>query len=438
MNTDPENDDHLLDGNPSDTDFDHELNSALFGRKDEMHPLISAYLAIKPSKETVRVAARMAPRTRSFDPATLIDRALALQTELEAGVTRFRDSILSRMDHFTLIGLLLHLGAVDLSIPISPVDSRLADPIIGPALRKYIATRSIGPILSKEGVKLKTSNSLQSADNRTGLSRPELPCNLESALRYSANVPKAPFEALKMAYADYIKTRFKSDDSDSNQTQELMHYQVVDYRRSVLSFNFSTAICQNTKKLTNTEKGTLESKGAVTAPPKAEPTDSKAQEKFVHDHLELGVLAEYFHSFWQEHGSKYQASYDAKMKEKAQRTAVLKKSGSKGVENRIKKTFIEHTKAFVAYNKNMHTDPTHTPVRLQQSVDFFIQDYQGVTHPKTKQKISDFLNALCAQTKNQKPSPASIKRSLSELNGSVFKSFTEEAINECLSLLKTI
>ena len=163
---------------------------------------IREYLEIKDDGEIARLAATMA-KPKTFDPAALVDAAIALQDEAKAGLVRWREAMVGRMNFNTLLALARERGVID-RIHANEDDEKLSDPVDGPVLRFIQKVRDGNSAECAGQDAARIEEALASADARTKLPRPSLPCDLEAALRYAANAPDCAWPVLERAFKDFV------------------------------------------------------------------------------------------------------------------------------------------------------------------------------------------------------------------------------------------
>jgi hypothetical protein len=167
---------------------------------------IRNYLSLTKPGEIARLAAAMAPRPEAFDADLLVDSAIALRLAAEAGLIRQREAMAVRMNFNTLLALCKQLGCTD-KINAHESDECHSDPIKGPALRFFQHFWTADSIATEKKNVESIRQAFEAADRRTKLSRPELPCDLEPALRYAANAPEPPWPVLERAFKDFMGIR---------------------------------------------------------------------------------------------------------------------------------------------------------------------------------------------------------------------------------------
>ena len=409
-------------GNPSSGSEDEILNDG-----DDSFSLIQAYLSLGATAETAALAAAMAPRASEFDPALLIDQALALETEVEAGVKRQREAMVARMGNADLFILLKKLRVENLDDKFDPHNERLQDPIIGPALRKYHETAP--PDYLKLAEQWRIADVLAAADKRTYLPRPILPCILEEALRYAANAPKAPWSALEKAHEDCreISIPFNDEGEGAAYLKSLPLVKQLKLLKSsktiVLPTRFipagpSPEILESTIPGSNTIEGV-----------DSNPDDSNAESIFTE--RDLAALVSDFYSFWQEHGSFYEE------KEK-----LFRDKGATGASIRDRKVWISRTKDFVKSDdlkKFLEYAPRlQTNKFFQRALDSFFESYKkaGTNSPAAKEKTKKFLFTLFTH-RDKKMAAHQLITFKKTLNTSGIKSMSDDTVLECHRRLKS-
>jgi len=183
-----------------------------YGWVDLRH--VNDYLKLRDAGEIARLAAMLASRSTEFDVGALVNAAFALQKEAESRLIDQRNKIVGCMNIITMKALAKELG-----IPVDPayydhLELFCVDPVVRPlALRFHEIYRESmrpdpkpdPPSVDEECLR-NLEEALENSDRRTKIERPELPCELEEALRYTADAPKSrvPWNVLKNAYREFL------------------------------------------------------------------------------------------------------------------------------------------------------------------------------------------------------------------------------------------
>ena len=177
---------------------------------------VSQYLEPPHSGEIVRLAAMLSPVPGTSDHEESVHQAAMLMDAAQKEENRIRERMLTRMNFETLHALLCRIGY---NLPMLSQGRHLPEvncPVKGPVFA-MIARRLPGlpedPRIQHEQ---KIENVILTASNRTTMPRPQLPCDLEPALRWAANAPSVPFKILKRAFRNHLETNSASEEEEND------------------------------------------------------------------------------------------------------------------------------------------------------------------------------------------------------------------------------
>jgi hypothetical protein len=427
-----------------------EVLEFFHGQTDEL--AIQEYLNVKDDGEIARLAAMMAPKRKAFDPAALVDAAIALQTETKAGLIRRRETIVTAMNYSTLLDLQNALGG-SLNPFVDDDDEQLCDPIIGPVLRKLQATVSNGMKQSDILDKARIASTLASADTRTKLSRPTLPCDLDDALRYATNSPKVHWQSLKGAFVDFLgifRTSREQEQRDEN--EESLRNQIEHTARIIAGLE--TNLNNDPQKLKSkreheehlkrflddlisletvttyretfvpgarTPREVMEESSAIFAKYWQEP-------KSVDSDASLAWFSTEFYAFWNQHGEAYLSIDAAAEKARKAKATKNRKAAQKSAASQARDRWLKHTEDFVTFLRENQSPQSDLSTLLK----IFADKHCGLRTEAAQIKVREFLGMLSTYA-NRDFDTRSIIGSLRKLG---IKALSEEAIRECHSLLK--
>ena len=417
---------------------------------------IRDYLNLKCAREVARLAASMAPRSKSFDPIALVNAALVLRTEAEAGLVRCRESMVGRMNFSTLLDLARELRVSD-KIHASEDDEKLSDPVTGPVLRfiQKVVHGNSAECAAKDAARVEEA--LAIADGRTMLSRPSLPCDLERALRYSANDPDSPWPVLERAFKDFLgiyRTKCEAEQGINYRTdiKKQLDQNTKELADLKLKAKADPELLLSQRKL---EEG-IKQLGAVVnewkaiqfyrdffipgseTPPGVAEESARIYEVYWHppgsvfQESSLAFFATDFHAFWQTHGQTYFHLHAADEKQKEAVANRNRKSATKAAETRDHKKWLGHTTSFITFLRKHGNNKT--PAAIQNLVKTYAWDYSALKDKGAKAKVEAFLGTLCNPAGGDWN--ASTARGVLQKSG--IKACAETTIDECLSLLNTV
>lgn len=400
-----------------DDEFPSEEDDAGIHSREIGAAQIRAYMSLEVSDETVRLAAAMAPKVDTFDPAILIDRALILRTEVEARLLHRRKFMATKMLPSTLLMLLERLGVENTSYEkirnMSKFDPIMVDPVIGPAISVLRLRLTSG--MRKRLDESEIESALIAADSRTKLSRPIFPCSREEGLRYAANAPDAPKESLVRTWVDYLCCLPAFDEDESN--EKSMPLKMRENR----STNRANEPMKKTgkKKASTTKKvaeGPYKSKG------KRGNTILIKHNPNIISELEMAEHAAGFHEYW-----KSQIDYE-------EREQLIKDKISTGASIRDRKLWVGRTEDFMESNafKTFLERSSQSHELFADAVNAFLESYdaKGSKSPSSKKKVSKFLLSLFA-FKNGNMNDSRLEKLRQRLGKHKIVAISSDVIREC-------
>lgn len=428
-----------------------DAHAFIYGAVDQA--AIRDYVNLTEPAEIARLAAAMAPRPEAFDADALVDSAIALGLAAEAGLIRRREAMAAGMNFSTLLALNNQLGCSD-RLYAHESDECCSDPVKGPALRFFQNFWTAVSIATETKDTERIHRALEAADGRTKLPRPELPCDLEPALRYAANTPDAPWPVLELAFKDFIGLdRIKREAAQRQEYHRDMEGQLDRDTAALAKLKIKTT-CDPQRHLSQRK---LEEKiktaqdnlaawrkvecyresftpGCQAPTAVAEKTEIFYAEYCQHPgcvfmESALAFFASEFRSFWQTYGGAYLRLHEEVGKRMKSVTETNRRSGAKGALARDHKKWIEHTTAFI---RHLGGDSERKkPGAIQNSVATYVERHSGLKDKKALAKLKDFLGTLGNPAARQW-NAATARQTLQNCG---IKACSEDTIHECLKLL---
>lgn len=425
-----------------------EVHEFFHGQTDEL--AVQEYLNVNDDGEIARLAAMMAPKAKTFDPVALVDAAIALQRETKAGLVRRRESLAASMNHDTLLELQTKLGRA-LSLIVDDDDDGLRDPVVGPVLQRLRSTVSDAFKRGEEHDKAlmvsDTTARLAKADARTTLPRPSLPCDLEEVLRFAANAPSVPWEILEKAFIVCLDF--------SNQTQLANHEEGFqqkcreDYSETLAALGenaddgphrngLKAAVARCETSLAEMQSARIGRENFVPSQETPAGISEAAAINYakyfqnpgcVKDAETLALLSTEFHAFWEKHGDAYLSVDAAAEKARKAKAEKNRKAAPKGSASRERTRWLKQTEKFVAFsNANQPSASDRSEL-----IKIFADRHTALRSKAAKIKVQEFLGMLSSYEGREFDRPAMLEI----LRKSGIKAMTEDAVRECLMLLKS-
>jgi len=254
-------------------------------------------------------------------------------------------------------------------------------------------------------------------NSETERPRPNLPCDMEAALRYATNDADTPFGVLEKAFKNFLGTSIsnkedaleflKEIEKDLEEKANGISKTLTDQKKD-RSFDPQRSskrrdLKQKLKALNQElaqrqeERCYLESFTPGQKPP---PTVAKEAEDVYVEHWKgirvdaraLAYLSEKFHPFWETHRAAYLGLHAADEARKKKVSAKNRESGSTGLSNRVHPIWIKRTKGFIE-TLNAQKQP-HDPEALRSLAKSFAITGAGRSDERTHEKIEEFLSTL--------------------------------------------
>lgn len=424
-----------------------EGHEFLHGQTDDL--AVQEYLNVTDDGEIARLAAMMAPKSEAFDPAALVNAAIALQTESKAGLIRRREAMVAAMNYSTLEALQQALG-LSVSPYVEDDDIGLRDPIIGPVLRKLHSAVSVHLKRSDDLEESRTAadidDCLASADARTDLPRPSLPCDLEVALRYAVNAPRVSWAALEKAFKDSLgltevgpdkheeEFQQKCRDDYSKALAELGKNAEDEPRRTELQA--AVDLCHsNLADIQNARSFREDFTPGHEIPTRISNAAARIYANYfqnprcVNRKEILARFSKEFHEFWKTHGEAYQRIESEKEKARKKISKQNAKAQSRAVVIRENRRWLEQTGKFLAFLKARKARPSDPQIR--EMIENYCVEQSGLRKPTSQKKAKEFLGLLC-NSSARSLDEAEINRTL---KGCGLRTVSTEGFEACLDLL---
>lgn len=413
---------------------------------------IRDYLNLTDPGEVARLAAALAPRPESFDAGSLVDSAITLRTAADAGLIRQREAMAARMNLETLLALCEQLGCSD-KLAADESDKCHSDPVKGPVLRILRSFWDAMETADETKNDAFVRQAFEHADARTKIPRPDLPCDLEPALRYAANARDTPWPVLERAFKDFIglwrirhqteRDRKLKEDLDRELAREKECLAKIPRQPSAdpQAVEARAGHAKRIKEI-NARLGDLRSINLARDcfMPGSEIPPSIAKEAArsyaatwqsagcVWRPEILANLATEFHGFWKEHRSAYLKIRCDEEQARKSLAATNSQSARKAVEGREGAKWTEHTQAFIRF-AGSRLPACADPSAL---IKAYAESHSGTTTKPAQAKVRDFLAAIqqCASR------GMDAGKIMDTLHRCEIGSLTDAAVNQCISLLK--
>ena len=416
--------------------------------EEDIHPVELAeaygrsYLDLSDVDKFTRFSLELSRNEAASDPASRVDHMLSVAAEVRPGIVRKRNKMVQEMDAAEVLLILAKLGEKNLNLPDDEYDERFNDPEKGPLLRR-LHEIGIPTFLDPSHKKRQALTVLAEADARTSIKRPELPCSLEDALRYSSNNATIACEVLLEAYSEMlpglVPMAFTSDE--------------------LLLIN-SLPVAERLNKIHE-----LKRSSNPQFDPESDQEDLDEEEGFhffysPEDQAEAAVgtdlksiasievlesIVTEFYRFWECNGKKFEEQHEKGKLADQQRNSALNENRAVAMENRERPKWIKRVTDFVQFISEFEK-PMADHLVLHQ-VSMFVNQYGDANHANTKRKIGRLLAAIvsCVNNNQEDFSPLKIKKLLSggssrtsrgDFGKSDFSSLSEAIIGDCCEILK--
>jgi len=315
--------------------------------------------------DLAKLAASLAGPSRDSDPAALVARAIRIREAAALAIPSRRAELLAEADWFSLNALYHHISA-------GKTDAEKAkDPQLSAIIEAMKQRNQDMEAAWKEDPEREqeksTAESMLAEIEKTSGSRPELPCPLEKALRWSTGSrDSVPWPVLEGAFIDFLSTlaacevhkrntiRGHSDaaawverqeqalDQPDLNAESRTHHkaELVKFREIVSNEKTVAAFFQNFTP------GTPEPAGIA-----GHGAENHAKKWRGHemDSDDLIFLAKDFSAFWKRHGKTYRALHDEREDSAAKLKKQKKAAGKASVERKANARWIGFTQNFVQW-----------------------------------------------------------------------------------------
>ncbi len=368
-----------------------EIEKFLSGPCDEAR--IEQYLAVNVDDATLQLAADLMAKGPAKTHADGVDDALRLKIESGAVAAKMRESILEEMNFETLLGLLFRIGHNFTTLGMDRHIADLDDRVRGPVLRMF--ERRV-PGLPKEPPRqreLDIESALRRAKARTLVPFPEIPCDLESALRFAVDAGQVPWAILKKAFIDFWGTDLACEAESSALEQRIATNRnrlatSTGSDRATLKLQIRTDVgeLKLQKAFVDHRRFFKPYKSAVPKPIARLLSSSTLWDKpgRVGSESVLADLTVGFYDFWQKH----QKVYLNHGKSKSQKN---KKSGRLGVVTKMGAIWTERTERFVQLCRG---DVPRVDDLADSQPFRELLKAEGLRDPRTVKKTAGFFRTL--------------------------------------------
>lgn len=408
------------------------------------YPAINVFLSsLNPAAETDRIAqlaTRTAFKAEGASNVDLVQNAIEIQAEAEKAVIRRRESILAKMNLTTVLRLLEMVEGLHSAT--SEGEEREQGPYrsIRLTVMERLEQAKVPPSVGRTHEEILVALAL--TDKRGG-ARPEVPCDLATALRYAIGAKRMHPEVLDKAFNDFLYTfqlqritsleaieerelRRDLDGPDvsrgSQKVGEVVKTASTDWdkeiftnprerlsrledRRSFL-LNFKPGL----KPPGSIEKETIELIELVW-----KKSDSVSVESLV-------WLSANFYPFWTKHMRSYLKNHKTARLAAAKTKNNKTVGGKKGRDNGVRDTSIEYVKEWLKYADSREKRPSEV-------IEIFVNQCAPKT-PRAKKKKLDFLLILQEHVARNSDVNGVLKRLLQNI-----KDMTSETIEACAEVL---
>lgn len=338
----------------------------------------------------------------NYDPEKITKDAEELRLQSIGTASRLRQRLLLSMNQNTLQELAIRLFAPDQLFEYAHISGgqdpfsglEQVDPIRGPVFA-MIRQRGLLP----DPPDLIAGKKMRATSAGTVIPRPELPCELEVALRWAADAPEIPFKILNRAFFDWTTTIVVNTNSRETFMEK--------YRTSYEPGKTKTPrkLAAHTKNLITSILGTPHR---------------------VDFESHLLFFATNFRPFWKKHAAAYKQL--AKKK-----SSTNKASGAGGPISRVKADWQRRTNDFVRF-----CDGRNIPDNGSDEWDKFFDEFSQ-TQPeqkRTRKIIAGFMKTLLVQAKPI--SNDEIVNIIGLLKVEKIRAVDPETIRSCLEKLKVV
>ena len=327
-----------------------------------------ATMADDAELDLAKLAATLAGPIRNSDPAALVARAIQIREAAALAIPSRRAELLADADWFSLNALYHHISAGKTDAE-KAKDPQLSAIIAAMMQRNQDMEAAWEEDPEREQEKTAAESMLAEIEKTSG-SRPELPCPLETALRWSTGPrDSVPWPLLEGAFIDFLSTLAAREvhkrntiwghsestawverhaqalaQPDLNAESRTHHKaELVKYQQIVADENAVAAFFQNfTPGIPEPAGIAGEGAGSYGKYWKGQEMDSK----------NLFFLADDFRTFWTKHGKTYRALDDERVSTLKGLKEQKESAGRASAETRARARWIHFTQNFVEWAGN--------------------------------------------------------------------------------------
>lgn len=459
----------------------------------ESREKIQAFQALTDANEIADRASRMYNETTLSDLESAVQSAFQAKLHAEALLKSKREELLKTMDLETLYALAGNLGIADTILQKSTSNPYLADPV-GGAVLEQIWEMETGMEHEEDPDSVFTNNNyrkiLESLANQTHRDRPSLPCSLDEALRYVADIPPVFTEAdLNRVFQDLLRVvpirtvdekriqselrKFASEAAVNQSAEEITNSGLIGAAKNE-SVKYQKLIRDAHNELTKSEKFreafSLDAKVPNMVKFEADKNYTRYwnKPKPVDTEDRLAWLAEHFSQFWIKFGQEYTDRLTLKSSDKKSGIEGMRK----GVQNRELVTWISRTEEFLSFLREVNyeqksnlsnelvnianvygekltqskPDGYKKQQTIEKTITFLVVICRCVTKPDSPALGLEMLNQLESASQNLIKEAKEVSKitesSLGNKNkrptkaGKTYKSVTEQTMLECCNKLR--
>ncbi len=359
--------------------------------------LVDYYLKIGDDDSLLKRLKLVSTAAGEYDPGKLFRDAEDLHLHSVGAAARLRERVLRGMNQSTLRELAdrvldpeLLFEYVFISGQQDSLTSIEKHPVAGPVLR-MIQERELLP-------KPKDLEMVEKLESASKLIYPELPCELEAALKWATDDPAVPFKTLKRAFFDWTTTVVEPTG---------MWKSTIEKHRATFKPNG-----RKRKKLTDQAKSHIAL--VLGDPPRVK----------LESHLLF--FGTEFRRFWKKHATAYKRLAEKK-------SSTNRELAPGGPTSRMRPVWIARTEGFVRYIQE-HDLPRSGTDDWNMLVKNFAESL--MLDPRTREKISGFISTLYAHA-SEPLSDEMIKTLIGLLKSEKISAVDGETIRSCMEILNS-
>jgi hypothetical protein len=403
---------------------------------------VKSYLLIGDDHTQLIVSAAMYAQAGNDDPEKITKDAEELRLGSIGAASRLRQALLLGMNRNTLQELATRVldhdelfeyahisGEQD-----SFVELEKNDPVRGPVFA-MIRQRGLLP----NPPDLITGEKMKAASAGTEVPRPDLPCELEAALRWAADAQVIPFKILNRAFFDWTTTITGDIDTDA------LKKQILEYKREIKKSEIDPVRAETLHKSIKSHKEMISRAKLVASymfcfqPGKTK--RSKKLDDFLRELMDSKLgrphkvdseayllhFATDFRPFWKKHAAAY-------MKHAKEISSKNKESAPGGPISTMRPVWADRSEAFVRF-----ADGRKIPnIGSDDWNDFFNEFAKSQPEKRRTQKIiAAFMKTLLVRAP-QSISDVEIIDIIKLLKAEGINAVDSETIRSCLEKLKMV